>query len=189
MNEQATATQEITQLLTRPDMSDREKNNQLLALVYGELKSMARHKMFSERANHTLTPTALVHEAYMRLVQNPNLHWQSRRHFFAAAAESMRRILIDSARSKASFKKGANAYHTSNLDISAGNEKTGKTDVLDLDRALHALEAKDETMSQVVKLRYFAGLTAEETALALDLSLRTTNRIWAAARAWLIVHM
>ncbi|WP_395373675.1 ECF-type sigma factor [Marinicella sp. W31] len=189
MNEQATATQEITQLLTRPDMSDREKNNQLLGLVYSELKNMARQKMFSERANHTLTPTALVHEAYMRLVKNPDLHWQSRRHFFAAAAESMRRILIDSARSKASYKKGANAYHTSNLDISVDNGKAGTTDILDLDRALHALEAKDEIMSQVVKLRYFAGLTAEETALALDMSLRTTNRVWAAARAWLIVKM
>ena len=95
---------QITQLLIRQDITDEDKNNQLLSLVYSELKTIAQNKMIPERGNHTLTPTALVHEAYLRLVKDPNLHWQSRRHFFAAAAESMRRILIDSARSKLAIK-------------------------------------------------------------------------------------
>lgn len=183
------AANQITQLLVRQDITDEDKNNQLLSLVYSELKTIAQNKMISERSNHTLTPTALVHEAYLRLVKDPNLHWQSRKHFFAAAAESMRRILIDSARSKLTIKHGAKAPHTQNIDISADNDLSFDANILDLDRALTQLEIKDEHMACVVKLRYFSGLTVDETALALDISARTVNRLWAASRAWLIVHM
>jgi RNA polymerase sigma factor (TIGR02999 family) len=189
MSSHSKTAHQVTQLLTRDDITDESKNNQLLALVYTELRNIAQHKMVSERANHTLTPTALVHEAYLRLVKTPHLQWQSRQHFFAAAAESMRRILIESARSKQSLKHGANAQHTQNLNIAVTDPATFNPDILDLDHALSQLEVKDVLMASVVKLRYFSGLTVDETALALDVSARTINRLWFAARAWLIVHM
>ena len=189
MPENSQASSEVTMLLSRQDLTDENKNNQLLSLVYSELKSIAQHKMISERTNHTLTPTALVHEAYMRLVKDPNLQWQSRKHFFAAAAESMRRILIDSARSKFTVKHGVNIRHTQNIDSAKADDRSFDDNILDLDRALSQLETKDQHMACVVKLRYFSGLTVDETALALDVSPRTINRLWTAARAWLIVHM
>lgn len=189
MSEYSQSANAITKLLIRDDITDENKNNQLLSLVYSELKSIAQYKMVSERSNHTLTPTALVHEAYLRLVSDPNLQWQSRKHFFAAAAESMRRILIESARRKLTFKHGANAIHSHNVDIIKCEEDTFNVNILDLDRALSLLEEKDEHMACVVKLRYFSGLTVDETALALDISPRTVNRLWVSARAWLIAHM
>ena len=189
MSEYSQAASAITKLLIRDDITNENKNNQLLSLVYSELKSIAQYKMVAERSNHTLTPTALVHEAYLRLVNDPNLQWQSRRHFFAAAAESMRRILIESARRKLTAKHGANAIHSNNLDNIKGDEDTFNANILDLDRALSLLEEKDENMACVVKLRYFSGLTVDETALALDISARSVNRLWTAARAWLITHM
>jgi len=189
MFEQSQPANAITKLLISDDITDENKNNQLLSLVYSELKSIAQYKMVSERSNHTLTPTALVHEAYLRLVNDPQLKWQSRRHFFAAAAESMRRILIESARRKLSAKGGARAPHTHSFDNIQTDSKTFNANILDLDRALTQLEAKDENMACVVKLRYFSGLTVDETALALDVSARSVNRLWVAARAWLIVHM
>jgi len=189
MSENSIAASEITKLLIREDITDENKNNQLLSLVYSELKSIALNRMKSERSNHTLTPTALVHEAYLRLVKDPNLQWQSRKHFFAAAAESMRRILIESARKKQSLKGGENAIHSHNIDHLKNDIDDFNANVLDLDRALSSLEEKDQHMACVVKLRYFSGLTIEETALALDVSPRSVNRLWAAARAWLIVHM
>ncbi len=178
---------QVTALLARGDMSDADKQNQLLDLIYLELRRMAQFKMRAERNNHTLSPTALVHEAYLRLVNQPDLAWDSKRHFFAAVAESMRRILIESARAKASLKRGANAQHTHNIELA----HTGPmdADILALDDALTALEAKDRMMSEVVKLRYFSGLNVEQTALALDTSPRTINRLWTAARAWLINQM
>ncbi|MGV6852406.1 MAG: ECF-type sigma factor [bacterium] len=189
MTQNSTASSEITQILTCFDMADKDKNNQLLSLVYAELKNIAQHKMVSERSNHTLTPTALVHEAYLRLVKEPHLHWQSRRHFFAAAAESMRRILIESARRKLTAKHGAKAPHSHHVNHLKSKEKPFDADILDLDRALSLLEEKDNHMACVVKLRYFSGLTVEETALALNVSPRSINRHWIAARAWLIAHM
>jgi RNA polymerase sigma factor (TIGR02999 family) len=183
------AASEITRLLIRNDITDEFKNNQLLSLVYTELKSIAQNKMGHERSNHTLTPTGLVHEAYLRLVNDPNLNWQSRKHFFAAAAESMRRILIDSARKKTTAKHGANAHHSPVIEVANPNDMSFNADIIDLDRALSLLEKKDEQMAFVVKLRYFSGLTVDEIALAIDVSPRTVNRLWAASRAWLIAHM
>ncbi len=178
---------QVTALLTRNDLSDKERQNQLLSLIYMELRTMAQRKMSGERNNHTLSATALVHEAYLRLVNQTDLNWNSKRHFFAAVAESMRRILIESARAKASLKRGNNAHHTNNLNVSA-DDSLG-FEMLALDRALTQLESKDTTMSNVVKLRFFSGLNVEQTALALDLSPRTVNRQWTAARAWLISQM
>lgn len=189
MSKTSHAASDITQLIIRDDITDEIKNNQLLSLVYSELKSIAQYKMVSERSNHTLTPTALVHEAYLRLVNDPNLQWKSRRHFFAAAAESMRRILIESARSKLSSKRGANAIHSNNFESIRAEEDVFNSNILELDLALSQLEDKDENMACVVKLRYFSGLTVDETALAMDVSPRTINRLWTSARAWLIAHM
>ncbi len=178
---------QVTALLIRDDIKDHDKQNQLLNLIYVELRRMAQNKMRIERANHTLTPTALVHEAYLRLVNQPNLNWESKRHFFSAVAESMRRILIESARAKACIKRGANASHTDQIhvivDDSLGDE------MIALDRALSQLEKKDSMMADVVKLRYFSGLNVKETAMALDTSSRTIDRLWAAARAWLIIQI
>ncbi len=189
MSNNSHAANEITKLLIREDISVEDKNNQLLSLVYIELKSIAYSKLIPERNNHTLTPTALVHEAYLRLVNDPNLHWQSRKHFFAAAAESMRRILIDSARSKLTIKRGANSKHTQNIELIHHDDHAFEANILDLDVALTQLEKKDKQMACVVKLRYFSGLTVGETALALGVSPRTVNRLWRASRAWLIAHM
>ena len=189
MSEHSQPPNAITKLLIRDDITDESKNNQLLSLVYTELKTIAQYKMVSERSNHTLTPTALVHEAYLRLVNDPELKWQSRRHFFSAAAESMRRILIESARKKLSAKGGARALHTNNFDNVHDESNSFNSNIIDLDRALTQLELKDKNMACVVKLRYFSGLTVDETALALDISARTVNRLWISARAWLIAHM
>lgn len=177
---------QVTALLARADLSDQEQQNQLLNLIYVELRRMARAKMHHERNDHTLTPTALVHEAYLRLTNQADLNWQSKRHFFGAVAESMRRILIESARAKATLKRGANAVHTHNLDLAT---EESQHDILALDQALTELERKDNTMSEVIKLRYFGGLSVQQTALAMDISPRSVNRHWTAARAWLITQM
>ena len=187
MNTQHNAQSQVTALLTQADMSDAERQNQLLNLIYAELRKMAQIKMQSERQGHTLSATALVHEAYLRLVKQPDLSWQSKRHFFAAVAESMRRILIESARSKASLKRGANAPHTYDIDIAQDMSLGGE--ILALDHALSQLERIDEVMSDVVKLRYFSGLSIDQTAMAMNISARTVNRHWAAARAWLLNQM
>jgi RNA polymerase sigma factor (TIGR02999 family) len=178
---------QVTALLTRDDLNDHDKHNQLLSLIYVELRRMAQRQMSQERPNHTLTPTALVHEAYLRLVNQPDLNWQSRRHFFAAVAESMRRILIESARSKASLKRGANAPHHNEVELAAAPGQD--EDILVLDQALTQLEQQDTLMSDVVKLRYFSGLTIDQVAMALDTSPRTVNRLWTQARAFLIKQM
>jgi RNA polymerase sigma factor (TIGR02999 family) len=157
---------------------------ELLPLVYAELRKIARHKMNAERSGHTLQATALVHEAYLRLLGNES-GFENRRHFFAAAAEAMRRILVEQARRKSRQRHGGDQRRTatpaediqSNIDDPAG--------MLDLDQALTELEALDETMANVVKLRYFAGMSVEETAAALDTSPRSVNRHWTSARAWL----
>jgi RNA polymerase sigma factor (TIGR02999 family) len=144
--------------------------------------------MRSERAGHTLQPTALVHEAYLRLVGDEAVEWDNRGHFFAAAAESMRRILVDRARSRDRIKRGGDlrrtTLHDGELQIGDDSEQ-----LLDLDRALTELEQKDAQMAAVVKLRYFAGLSVEETAAALSVSPRSINRSWLAAKAWLAAQI
>lgn len=177
---------QITALLTQADLNNEKHQNQLLNLIYVELRRMAQAKMHPERNNHTLTPTALVHEAYLRLLDQSELNWQSKRHFFGAVAEAMRRILIESARAKATLKRGANANHTNDLNLAVNDDDK---QLLALDLALSELENKDATMSEVVKLRYFSGLSVAQTAQAMNLSPRTINRHWTAARAWLITQM
>lgn len=175
---------EITRLLAAGSVRGEDLTDALFPLVYGELKGIARDRLARERPGNTLTPTALVHDAYLRLVGTGGSAWENRGHFFAAAAEAMRRILIESARRKAAARRGGNPQREPFTELpDAGAQSIDE--LFDLDRALSRLEEQDPGMAAAVKLRYFAGLTVEETAQALDTSPRTVNRLWTAARAWL----
>lgn len=159
--------------------------DRLLPLVYEELRKLAEAKLRHEPAGQTLQATALVHEAYLRLVTGatPN-QWDSRGHFFAAAAETMRRILVDAARRKRRLKRGKNQVHQ-NLDDVEIHAPEVSEDLLALDEALDKLAAADAPAAKLVHLRYFAGLTLAEAAQAMDISPRTAHRLWVYARAWL----
>lgn len=174
----------VTQVLARfgPEGGP---TDELIALVYAELRALARAWIAREPPGQTLPPTALVHEAYLRLVTDPAMRWENRRHFFAAAAEAMRRILIDRARRVASEKHGGAQRRVELDDNISPSVVLQVEDVLAVHDALDELETQDAEMAQVVKLRYFGGLTVEETARALDQSPRSVNRQWLAARAWL----
>ncbi len=174
----------VTQILAAISAGDEGRADELLRLVYDELRRMARQKMAHEPPGHTLQPTALVHEAYLRLVGDQDVRWEGRSHFFGAAAEAMRRILIDRARRYAAARHGGGRQRVplEAADRAAAGESV---DLLALDDALGRLQEHDQRMAEVVKLRFFAGLTIEETAAALDVTSRTVNRDWIAARAWL----
>jgi RNA polymerase sigma factor (TIGR02999 family) len=156
----------------------------LFDAVYQELRKMARFKMAQERPGHTLQPTALVHEAYIRLMADDGSRWENRAHFFSAAAEAMRRILIEHARRKLANKRQANLERI-DLDETLAVQDPKTDDLMMLDEALTRLESHDKQMSEVLKLRFFVGLTVQETAEVLNSSPRTVDRQWAAARAWL----
>ena len=157
----------------------------LLPLVYDELRKLAAARLAAEKAGHTLQPTALVHEAYLRLAGDQQPHdWNGRGHFFGAAAEAMRRILVEAARRKGRQRHGGNRQRVELDDVGASDIKPAG-DLLDLDQALTRLEAIDAAAASVVKLRYFAGLSMPETAQALGLPLRTAERNWTFARTWL----
>jgi RNA polymerase sigma factor (TIGR02999 family) len=176
---------EVTQLLNALDRGDPHAAAQLLPLVYDELRRLAAARLAAEPSGNTLQPTALVHEAYLRLVGTPEGdRWDHRGHFFAAAAEAMRRILIDGARRKATARHGG-AVQRQALDPDAAAMPEPREDLLALDAALDQLAAEDPLKADLVKLRYFAGLSLPEAAAALGLSERTAGRHWAFARAWL----
>jgi RNA polymerase sigma factor (TIGR02999 family) len=174
----------VTETLARVARRDPTAADELLRLVYAELRTLARAWMKRERPGHTLQPTALVHEAYLRLVADPEARWANRQHFFAAAAEAMRRILIERARRVGRLKRGGGRQVVALEEADAPIEVVWE-EILAVDTALARLEARDAAMSEVVKLRYFVGLTVDETADALALSPRTVNRLWTGARAWL----
>lgn len=174
-----------TLLIRQIDRGDRQAASELLPLVYDELRRLARSRLAREKPGQTLQPTALVHEAYLRLVEGADPGWDGKRHFFAAAAEAMRRILIERARRRAAGKHGGSAERVTLEDVAEEAQVAPET-LLGIDEALGRLEKLDPQMSQVVKLRYFAGLSVEETAEALELSPRSVNRQWAGARAWLL---
>jgi RNA polymerase sigma factor (TIGR02999 family) len=174
-----------TLLIRKINEGNRQAASELLPLVYDELRSLARARLAREKPGQTLQPTALVHEAYLRLVEGVDPGWDGRRHFFAAAAEAMRRIMIERARRRAAEKHGGSAERVTLEDVAAEEEVAPET-VLAIDEALGRLEKLDSQMAQVVKLRYFAGLSVEETAESMELSARTVNRLWTAARAWLL---
>jgi RNA polymerase sigma factor (TIGR02999 family) len=178
----------VTQLLEAASAGDPKAASDLLPLVYSELRKLAALKMAQEKPGQTLQATALVHEAYLRVVgADDGQQWDSRRHFFAAAAESMRRILIDQARHKNSIKGGGTLKKMPLDEIASPLSPEGEPleDLLALDEALTQLETEDPIKAQLVKLRYFAGTSLEETAQLLDISPATAKRYWVYARSWL----
>jgi len=176
---------DVTRILSQIDSGDPSAADQLLPLVYEELRRLAAAKLIQEKPGNTLQATALVHEAYLRLADaEQGQHWQSRAHFFAAAAESMRRILIDRARQKRSDRRGGN-WQRCELSDADRVSLPVDDDLLDLDDALTQFSAVDAQAAEVVKLRVFAGMTVEETAAVQNVSPRTVKRNWAYARAWL----
>jgi RNA polymerase sigma factor (TIGR02999 family) len=178
---------DVTQILHAIEQGDPQAASQLLPLVYDELRQLAAHRLAHQTPGQTLQPTALVHEAYLRLVDDPEGHdWDSRGHFFAAAAEAMRRILVENARRKGRRKRGGGRAR---LDLGAAEEVAVpevREDLLALDEALTKLASVDPQAAQLVQLRYFAGLPIPEAARALGVSPRTADRLWAFARAWLL---
>ena len=181
-----TRVSEVTRILSQIEHGDAAAASELLPLVYAELRRLAGHKMKNEAAGQTLQPTALVHEAYMRLVgKEDGQHWGGRGHYFAAAAEAMRRILIENARRRQSLKRGGDREKFELADDDAMIDSTNVDDLLDLDAALTKLAETEPEMANLVELRFFAGLTVEESAKALEISPRTVKRNWAFARAWL----
>jgi len=173
----------VTQVLSAIDAGDPQAAGQLLPLVYEELRRMAAAQMAHERPGQTLNATALVHEAYLRLVGEQ--HFANRSHFFRVAAEAMRRILIDQARRKKRLKHGGQHVRVP-LSVVEPATEAPAVELLALDAALDRLAAIDPTKAELVKLRYFAGLSEEEAAAALDISRATASRYWTFARAWLI---
>src|SRR5438270_5454813 len=178
------AQQEVTQLLGDWSGGDEGALEKLIPLVQPELHRLAHHYMSRERAGHTLQTTAVLNEAYLRLVDNTKPVWQGRTHFIAAAAQIMRHIMVDHARKHQSLKRGGSALKVT-LDEAALVTETRAQELLDLDEALERLAAQDARKSQIVELRYFGGLTVEETAEFLKLSQRTVEREWNMAKAWL----
>jgi RNA polymerase sigma factor (TIGR02999 family) len=176
---------EVTRILSALERGNAQAAGQLLPLVYDELRRLAARQLAHEKPGQTLTATALVHEAYLRLVgQDDEPRWEGRRHFYAAAAEAMRRILVEQARRKRSLKRGRGLVRQE-LDEAESAAPEPREDLLALDEALERLSAKDKLKADLVKLRYFAGLTGEQAAQALGISRATADRYWAYARSWL----
>jgi RNA polymerase sigma factor (TIGR02999 family) len=179
---------DVTRILSAIEQGDPSAAEQLLPLVYDELRQLAAQKLAHEQPGHTLQATALVHEAYLRLVGGEQTQdWDGRGHFFAAAAEAMRRILVDRARHKQTRKAGGGRRRLDLDDIEPVLEEGNGDRLLALDEALRQLEAEDPRKAKLVKLRFFAGLTAEQAAAALGVSTSTAEKDWAYARSWLRV--
>ena len=175
---------EVTQLLIQWSNGDKAALDKLMPLIYEELRQLARHYMNRERVGHTLQTTALVNEAYLRLINRKQVHWQNRAHFFAIAAHLMRSILVDHARSHAYAKRGGGARKIA-LDEALAVSQQRAADVVALDDALKRLAEIDPQQSRIVELKFFGGLTIEETAEVLALSPATIKREWSTAKAWL----
>jgi len=179
---------DVTRILSAIEQGDPQAAAQLFPLVYDELRKLAALRLAQEKPGQTLQATALVHEAYLRLVGGEQTQdWDGRRHFFAAAAEAMRRILIDRARHKQTLKAGGERRRLDLDDVEPALEEENGDRLLTLDEALRQLEAEDPRKAELVKLRFFAGLTAEQAAAALGVSTSTAEKDWAYARSWLRV--
>jgi RNA polymerase sigma factor (TIGR02999 family) len=179
---------DVTRILDRVQQGDSKAAEELLPLVYDELRKLAEHRMASEAAGHTLQPTALVHEVWLRLVGKGDQQWNSRGHFFAAAAEAMRRILIEAARRKHSQRRGGGLERV-DLDDSQLVLERPTDEILAVDEALEKLAGEDPLAAELVKLRYFVGMSLPDAAQALDISPRTADRLWAYARSWLRLEL
>ncbi|MBI1915940.1 MAG: sigma-70 family RNA polymerase sigma factor [Planctomycetes bacterium] len=186
---------EVTRILSAIEQGDPQAAEQLLPLVYDELRQLAAQRLAQEKPGQTLQATALVHEAYLRLVASPGreageseLHWNSRGHFFAAAAEAMRRILVENARRKGRRKRGGD-WRRCNVQVNEPAAPGPDVDILAVDEALTRLAKEHPEKAELVKLRYFVGMTLAEAASALGISTATADRRWRYARAWLARHL
>jgi RNA polymerase sigma factor (TIGR02999 family) len=181
---------DVTQILSKIESGDQQASEELLPLVYEELRKLAAARMVSERPDHTLQATALVHEAYVRLVDTEQAqHWDSRGHFFSAAAEAMRRILVDKARRKGRPKHGGGLERVELSESAIVADDLQGFELLDLNDALETLAAKDPRKAELVKLRFFAGLSGKQAAQVLDIAESTADLDWAYAKTWLRVQM
>ena len=180
---------DVTQILSKIEDGDPSAAENLLPLIYNELRALAAAKMADESPDHTLQATALVHEAYMRLVDvDEAQHWNSRGHFFSAAAEAMRRILVDSARRKSTPKHGGDLHRVDLCEL-AHATAVSIEDLLAIDEALTRLAEANPTKAELVKLRFFAGMTLPEAAKVLQISVPSAERYWAYARSWLYCEL
>jgi RNA polymerase sigma-70 factor (ECF subfamily) len=175
---------EITRYLLKWNQGDEAALQKLMPLVYDELKKLARSYLRKERSGHTLQTTALVHEAFLRLIDQDSVQWQNRAHFFGVAAQMMRRILTNYAVARSTDKRGGKAKHISLEDVT-GLAEHRDLDVVSLDQALKELESLDSRQSKIVELRFFSGLSIEDTAEIMQLSPATVKREWSTARIWL----
>jgi len=180
--------EDVTRLLVASSAGDRAAMDRLMPLVYDELRRLAQSYLRHERPGHTLQGTALVHEAYLRLIDQKHVQWQNRAHFFGLASQMIRRILVDHARGHKAAKRGSGAPRLS-LDEAIGVPNARDVDLVSLDDALSGLEKIDAEQSRIVELRFFGGLSIDETATVVGASPATVNREWAAARAWLFREM
>lgn len=180
----SSSSQPVTELLARWKSGDVSARDALVPLVYDELRRIARRCLSSQSNSNTLQPTALVHEAYLRLARRDSIDWQGRAHFFALSAQMMRQILVDHARKHAAAKRGSNAV-TVVVDEASAVSKVRSLDLIALDDAMKRLAAFDPRQCQIVELRFFGGLSIEETAQTVNISPATTKREWATARLWL----
>jgi RNA polymerase sigma factor (TIGR02999 family) len=180
----SSSSQPVTELLARWKSGDVSARDALVPLVYDELRRIARRCLSGQSSSNTLQPTALVHEAYLRLARRDSIDWQGRAHFFALSAQMMRQILVDHARMQAAAKRGSNAV-TVVVDEASAVSKVRNLDLIALDDAMQRLAALDPRQCQIVELRFFGGLSIEETAQTVNISPATTKREWATARLWL----
>jgi len=178
---------EVTRILDAIGQGDAQAADQLLPLVYQELRRLAAYRMGSEPAGHTLQPTALVHEAWLKLAGQQDRRWQDKQNFFAAAAEAMRRILVDSARRKRRLRHGGGQVRIDMEEVNLAVENDEQ--LLAVNEALSKFATKDQEKAELVKLRYFVGMTIEEAAQVLGISEATAKRYWAYSRAWLCAEM
>ena len=180
----ASSPDEVTLMLIKWSDGERDALDRLIPLVYGELRGLASRALRRERRDHTLQPTALVHEAYLRLIDQRNVNWQNRAHFFAIAAQAMRRIVVDHARRHNALKRGGDDLKVE-LEAAMLLPAKSDVDVVRLDEALSALNELDPQQSRIVELRFFGGLSIEETAEVIGISPATVKRDWSMAKAWL----
>ena len=185
VKEMETSTGEVTRLLQDWSVGNREALDKLLPLVYGELRRLAHSYLTHERPDHTLQTTALVHEAYLKLIDQRSVNWQNRAQFFAISAQAMRRILLDNARRHTALKRGSGGPKVSLDEIASLPNAGANESLIALDEALKTLATIDADQSKIVELRYFGGLTIEETAEVLKTSPSSVQREWTIARAWL----
>ena len=178
-------TPDVTKLMERAGGGDAQAAAELLPIVYEQLRASAAKRMAAERANHTLQPTALVHEAYLRLVGDRQAAWEGRAHFYAAAAEAMRRVLIDYARARNRSKRGGDWQRVTLDGLDPAEKSTPIEEIVSVDEAIRRMEERDPRMAEIVRLRFFAGLDVRDVAQALGITDRTVRRDWAVARAWL----